>query len=46
MPHGKRTQRRLKAKDLKKEFNPPMTAAFRRKMPKDKDASVRLQRDS
>lgn len=46
MPGKKITQRRPKAKDLAKEFNPPIPASQLRKMPKDKDASVRLQRDS
>lgn len=46
MTQDVKRQKRLKAKDLRKEFNPPTPASQRRKMPKDKDASVRLQRDS
>ena len=46
MPGKKKTQKRPTARDLAKEFNPPIPASQQRKMPKEKDASVRLQRDS
>jgi len=44
--HKTSTRKKPTAKDLRKEINPPTPASQKRKMPKDKDASVRLQRDS
>ncbi len=44
MTQDVRRQKRLKAKDLQKEFHPPTPASQKAKMPKDKDASVRLPR--
>ena len=46
MPGPVKRQKRPTAKDLRKEFNPPILLHQRRKIPKPNDAGVRLQRDS
>jgi len=44
MTQDVRKQRRPKAKDLKKEFNPPQSGTQRKAAPKPDNAGVRLPR--